>query len=488
MSTTRLFAKTYLPELQRVCRDHTTKQHDFEYFASNGPVTFEPGDNLTVLRSLDLRESTCWERLISFLKNVQPWCSIISPQDCRNFVTQTSERAQKGVGQQGHGTRLGLLIISLGCIASDVQHSDDNPSEFPGVDYYHAACQITTPRTSLLDMVRDAQGYILQSFYLLHTLRPVQAYEALRQGSDRIFTLIRMRGRPEATPDVLESIYRAYWACRVFEHHLQQYSPYNTRVTLGAYDDVPLPSPVSNWHHDEFNSSWFTSEVTLSQVAVRPLDNVCWNLSTTQYEPADGLDLSSQLDEWYDSLPPAHSFPLDDTRVGNPVSLQALLSPRKIFFRSQYYALKSALLWPSVVRLGCLLERRTPSRTDAGADPKLRAQSSTDDAQSSEIPGLVGAAESCIHFAVLHILAVEPLFETRHLFLMVDIAALSCMTEILLCTYDAKGLWGALQTHPQAEEVVRISRRCLKTWGESPPVREKIHGIEDLMADKGIGA
>lgn len=435
-------------------------QLDFELFQLNGRIETPRG--YSELQDLDLDPRACWQLQQAFLKDVLPWCPVLDQQACSDLVSQTAE---SGFSQEGHDTRLTFFILALGCIATQCQDLDDDPIQFPGIAYFQVGRQQHTTHSTPQDMLRQIQGSLLEAFYLLHIIRPVQAYDALRDASDKVLIMLSMRQCLDADPTFREFIHRAYWACYLWEYELQHYVSHSSRVISKFHEDVPLPMSS----YDEPGIYWFVAEIALRRIVARPLNGIYWNLSSTQYEPAIGVELSSQVESWFENLPRTVAFPLNSLEVGSTITMRMLLDPRTVFLRAQYYALQAAILWPNVVKLLWLSSNNG-------------AQAVTLDERAR----LVEATIKCIHFAVLHAYAVEPLLQSRHLFVTADITGMNSMTLLLLCTYESESLRGTVAHHPQAAEAIQIGRRCMKLWEANPPVRKQIMRIEDLMAEKGI--
>lgn len=136
-----------------------------------------------------------------------------------------------------------------------------------------------------------------------------------------------------------------------------------------------------------------------------------------------------------------------------------------MFLRAQFYAVQATLRWPFVVQL--LMDQN----------------SSSSSAATIAASGIDGAAAS-LHYAVLHVYAVEPLMQDRHLMLLANIAGLFCVTMLLLCAHGLPQL-AAIQ-HPGAEAAVRAALASLRIWQGEPNMQAMVARVEALTLQKGV--
>ncbi|CAK7211317.1 hypothetical protein SBRCBS47491_001083 [Sporothrix bragantina] len=506
-----------LPSLRALCHLDVNAELETELFgqstADTGLLSSEQEPNL------DLSPRRCWSLEQAFSRDVLPWCPIIEQQECAELVARAAE---DGFPRGRLETAVALLVLALGSFARESgsgrgrDHANGRNGQLPGIEYFHAGRQVVHTAAGLSGAsgrysIMRVQCDLLVTFYFLFSLKPILAFEVLSSAGLRLLMLLQLRssgssssvrqatspsssassattagspmnGRNDPTYD--ERLHRAYWTCYLLEHELQAYVSFSARLLQERRDFVPLP--LSNY--EEPGMYWFLSEIALRGICSSMQDDpgyyhkkpggrgstgvgtggVAWNEHMLD-APMLVEEVTLQLLEWHANLAAPVSFPLDDqsafltpgAAVGAVPVLRPLLDPHKVFLRAQFYAVQATLRWPFVVQL----------LTDQAA---------------TVVPtpaGIEGAAAS-LHYAVLHVYAVEPLLQDRHLMLFANIAGLFCVTMLLLCAHNLPQL-AAIQ-HPGTEAAVRSALTSLRIWQGEPNVQAMVVRVEELARANGV--
>lgn len=392
---------------------------------------------------LDLSPRRCWQLGDFFSREVLPWCPIMGQQACSELVSLASDT---GFDRLEPTTPLTLLILAVGSFAED-----SSPDSLPGLDYLRVASQLLDAGQTARHDIHIVQCHILVAFYLLHALRPIQAYESIHIASTKAVVLLQRKQRLQGDPEYRELVHRAYWACYLLEHELQAFIPYSSRMLQDLHEHVPLPTS----DYEEPGIYWFSAEIALRRIFVSPRNGIGWNLLTL-YEPTVSDEISNQLKGWHESLPTPMAFPLEEPS-GAAVLLRPLIDPRKVYLRAQYYAFQCMMFWPNVIRLLTFpLDQAHPS-PGAAQSPLMAVYTAPFT--------VMELATRSIRFAVLYIYGVESLLHARSLFLQANLVGLYAITLLLVCAYSSPRLQSLGIVHPSAADAVRVAWQGMSIWG-----------------------
>ncbi|CAK7222588.1 hypothetical protein SCUCBS95973_004892 [Sporothrix curviconia] len=509
-----------LPSLRALCCLDVDAELETELFGQSTADTGLLSSGREQEPYLDLSPRRCWSLEQAFSRDVLPWCPIIEQSECADLVARAAE---DGFPRGRLETAVALLVLALGSFARESgsgrgrEHHAHGPSgPLPGIEYFHAGRQVIHTAAGLSGAsgrysIMRVQCDLLVTFYFLYSLKPILAFEVLSSAGLRLLMLLQLRssgsssgvrqpGSPSSTaslattagspmdgradPTYDERLHRAYWTCYLLEHELQAYVSFSARLLQERRDFVPLP--LSNY--EEPGMYWFLSEIALRGICSSMQDDpgyypkkphgrgstgigtggVAWNEHMLD-APMLVEEVTLQLLEWHANLAAPVSFPLDDQSAflvpgapgGAVPVLRPLLDPHKVFLRAQFYAVQATLRWSFVVQL----------LTDQAAAVPITTT------------GIEGAVAS-LHYAVLHVYAVEPLLQDRHLMLFANIAGLFCVTMLLLCAHNLPQL-AAIQ-HPGTEAAVRAALASLRIWQGEPNVRAMVVRVEELARAKGV--
>lgn len=401
-------------------------------------------NSTATLQDLDLSPRTCWRLQQSFTRSILPWCPFIDQEECAQIISRACE---SHFPEHSLETCLALFMLALGAVGKE-DYRGDMAIEFHGLDYFQvASTMMVRPQLLTSYPITGVQCRILMAFYLLYCLRPLQTFETIHPASLAVLALLQLKTKLSQDPRLREQVHRAFWACYLVEHELQSIVSYSSCLLQRQKDSVPLPM----FDHDEPGSYWFLSEIAFRKIFSNSRDGHGWNVYTT-HRPAIVHEILLQLQQWYEYLPPQLRFPM---------TVSPLMDPHKIFLRAQYYAFVGVLNWSFVVQL-------------LTSQPRDEAES----ARFAEAS--IKSLEAC----VLHVHAVESLFQERHLMLSANISGLHCIAHLLLCTYNVPTL--AHVQHPKQGEAVIKARSLLARWTANPIVAANVSRLDALMLAKGL--
>ncbi|KAF2191471.1 hypothetical protein K469DRAFT_746795 [Zopfia rhizophila CBS 207.26] len=394
--------------------------------------------------ALDLSPRLCGRFLQSFSRNVLTWFPIFDQQ---SFSKLAAKSYTHHFDQSDPETCLILLMLSLGALSKAKDLTSDDPHQFPGLNYFLSACKALnmgiTPGYSLIEM----QCQILISLYLLLSLRPLQASNAIFLASRSVLTLLNLRSRLSVDAQLRECCHRAYWVCFILEHELKLHVCYGNPPLPLVHEAVPLPLS----HYDEPCMFWFLAEISMRRLYTLAHESI-WKEPHVTYEPKVIEVLEQQVSKWYDGLPPSVKFPKD---------LSLLLDPQRAFLRTQYFALRWVIHWPAVVRL----VTKEPDSEKQQADLLM---------SSSEV----------IRYAITHILSSESLLQERHPLMFANILGTYYSTMVLLITHRAPALESVQNVGARA--AILKGHAMLGIWAANPGVASNIRRLEEQMAVNGL--
>jgi hypothetical protein len=398
------------------------------------------------LQTLDLNSSTCWRLQQSFTRSILHWCPFIDQEECARLVYRTCDLQ---FPDDNLDTCLTLFVLALGAVAKN-NYRGDTGAEFGGLDYFQVAANMVARPNLTIYSITAVQCRLLEAFYFLYCLRPVQAFSAVHQASLAVLSLLQLKSQIEKDIRFRQQLYRAYWACYFTEHELQSVVSYSSCLLQLKHEFVPLPL----FDHDEPGSYWFLSEIAARKIFTNSREGFAWNSNSffTVHRTAVVHEIILQLQQWYDYLP---------TQIKFPLNTAPLIDPHKVFLRAQYYAWIGGLYWSFVVRF----------LTSPPHDERERTK-------------LLEMSFKCFDHCVMHVYAVESLFQERHLLLSANIGGLNCVANILICTYKLPAL--ASIQHPKQKETIRKARNLLAHWATNPGVANHVSRLESLMMAKGL--
>ncbi|KAF2182964.1 hypothetical protein K469DRAFT_217710 [Zopfia rhizophila CBS 207.26] len=394
--------------------------------------------------ALDLSPGLCSGLLQSFARNVLTWFPMF---DQKSFSKLAAKSYTYHFDQSDPETCLILLILGLGALSKSEDLTGDEPRQFPGLNYFLAACKALnmwiTPGYSLVEL----QCQILISLYLLLCLRPLQASNAIFLASRSVLTLLNLRNRLSVDTQLRESCHRAYWVCFVLEHELKVHSSYGNPPLPLVHEAIPLPTS----YYDEPSMFWFLAEISMRRLYTLACENI-WKDPYVVYEPRVIDVLQQQVAKWYDGLPLSIKFAKDTS---------LLLDPQKAFLRTQYFALRWLIHWPAVV---CIMTKEPDSE--------------------KEHADLLRSSSEVIRYAIAHVLSAESLLQERHPLLFANLIGTYYSTMILLVIHRAPALESIQDMGARAAILKGHAMLC--TWAANPGVASNIRRIEEQMAVHGL--
>lgn len=395
------------------------------------------------IQNLDLSPRTCWRLKQSFTRSILPWCPFVDQEECDQVLSRTCD---SHFPTESMETCFVLFILALGSIVKE-DYRGDAGSGFGGLEYFQAAAAMVSKPQNTMYSIMAVQCRILMTFYLLLSLRTIQAFDTIHQASLAVLGLLQFKSRMDGDVRLRQHIHRAYWACYLIEHELQSIVSYSSCLMQLQNEFVPLPL----FEHDEPGSYWFLSEIAFRRIFSNSRDGFGWS-TFTLHRDAVVNEIVLQLQQWYGYLPAQIKFPM---------TLGPLMDSHKVFLRAQYYAVVGVLHWSFVVRL-----LTSPPRDE------------------QEHAACLKAGRQCLESCILHVHTVESLMQERHLMLFANISGLNCVANLLVCTYNIPAL-RSIQP-PQQEDAIRKARNMLAIWSSSPIIASYVSQIDRLMTDRGI--
>ncbi|KAF2188898.1 hypothetical protein K469DRAFT_748133 [Zopfia rhizophila CBS 207.26] len=406
---------------------------------AQGKLLYQAGDPGT----LDLSR-LCGRLLQSFAKNVLTWFPLFD----KDSFSKLAARSYTHVFDQSDLEMcLVFLMLSLGALSKAGSLRSDDPHEFPGLNYFLAACRTLNRDATLGYSLLEIQCHVLISLYLLLCLRPLQASHAISLASKSVLTLLNFRSRLNVDAQLRECCYRAYWACFIIEYELKNYVVYRSTPLVLAHEVIPLP----HGHHNEPSMLWFLAAISMRRLYTYALENT-WNAPQVVYEPKVIEVLRQQISTWYDSLPPSIKFPRDTT---------VILDPQKAFLRTQYFALRWVITWPAVVHIV----------TKGPDDEKEHAD-------------LLTFSSEFIHYAIAHVLSSESLVQERQPLLFVCLASMWCAATLLAILHRAPVL-EPIQNSGAPAAILKC-HAMLSTWAANLGVASIVRRLEEQMIRQGL--
>lgn len=413
------------------------------------------------LDMLDLAPRHCWQLQQAFSRHMLPWRPIIDQQVCAQLLNRALDcNFMSG----GLDTSLTLFMLALGSIAQESRNTCHDAATMPGIGYFRAACQLVDSDRVSMNTLRYVQCQIMMCFYFISSIRPVQAFQAIRIASDKIVMLLQLRSRIASDRIYGDLCARAYWACYSTEYELQPYIAYSTCFFQNLHEVVPLPTS----DYDEPGLYSFLSEIALRRIVSRAWNGVSWNRAMLLDDPVRH-EILLQLTQWQENLPSPVKFNLDDLSHPFTSSSRTLREPHNDSLRAYFYSLRAILLWPNVVRL---LSAEVSATSDNGE-------------AAQKYYMMVQDAAASLHCSVMYINALEPLVQTRNLMVTPSSVVLYATMLMLLCTYGEPALKEV--QHRKTVEALWIGWRCMKLWETKPAFKGGVEKVEHLFAAKGIG-
>lgn len=403
-----------------------------------GTLLNQTGDPNT----LDLSPQACLELQQSFAENILPWFPLFNREAFSKRTTQFHDCA---FNQSDQETCQILFILGLGALSRAKDFATDDARNFPGLNYFLAACRILnpTPNYSLVEV----QCYILKSMYLSLCIRPLQAAHAISIASRSVLTLLNLHSRLDKDAQLRESCHRAYWVCFILENELGAYVMYGILPLSSVNKHIPLP--LSSY--DEPDMFWFLAEISMQRLYLYALE-MLWKEPGVQCSPKVIEILRQQITIWYDGLPANVIFPEEFTTP---------LDPQRAFLRGQYFGLRMIINWPAVLTL----------LTEAPDDEKQGAE-------------LLRLSSQAIHYAIAHVMSAESLLQERHPLVPANLLWTYYSTMILLIIHGASVF--APIYNPAITPTILKGHAMLSAWTTDPGVAKTIRPIEALMVQKGL--
>lgn len=312
-------------------------------------------------QELDISARAVWQLQQHFVQGFLQWLPVITTGE----FTEHVEIARNGnFNRESPSDCLVMFALAIGSLEKS-RHSPSSRSlerPHPGLEYFSKARDVLlvlSKRSRKRDMT-ILQCRILEACYWNMILRPVLAWDGITEvGRDCMHILSSGTVERMAQKEKL-NFHRVFWTTSVVLHELEAVLKTHPIGLRQFHESVPLPLAES----DDDGHLFFFAQASLRKILTEVLDVVGYRVGQIIYAPIVAAELSNQVHEWYDHLPPGVRFPLTTT---------PLFDLRRAFLRIQYLTIHSVIFWPSVLQL---LEQgagqdSAANETDAIAQEKL---------------------------------------------------------------------------------------------------------------------
>lgn len=310
--------------------DYTADFYDDEIIA--GEQLCDQLDEM-LLQPVDLSKRTTRRLQQSFVENFLRWTPIFDQKTCVGAVERA---AADNYLRQDPATCLTFMLLALGAISED--RSESPEIQAPGLDYFARACQIMERLSLRTGSLMTLQCRVLQASYFKFAIRPMQAWNSITQCARDCMHLLTSRIMERMSRAEQEALHRAFWATSTILHELEATMKMHPIGLRHFHELVPLPQ----FDEEDSGFYFFLAQISLRKFLTQSLEVVGYHSGRVIYAPVVTKELRKQVREWYDHLPSAVRFPIDDTPV---------FDSRKSFLRGQYVALFVVLGWPSVLKI-----------------------------------------------------------------------------------------------------------------------------------------
>ncbi|KXJ90615.1 hypothetical protein Micbo1qcDRAFT_226601 [Microdochium bolleyi] len=393
----------------------------------------------------DLGRRTIRRLQQSFVDHYLGWIPIIEPDNVGSVVDMA---CSSGTMTRDVNGCLAMFILAVGAITQDTPDSDTD--ELAGIEYFTQGCQMLERFSLLIESLEMIHCRILQAAYFKLALRPIQAWNAITAAGRDCRHVLSSTTSQLLPPTLKESWNRAFWACSLIIDELEQSLRMHPEGHRAFHDIIPLPT----FTDENVGFYYFLAMISLRKMLQDVLDVVGYRQGTVVYAPVVTAELRRQTQEWYDRLPPAVRFPLDDA---------PLFDPRKNFLRGQYFCMFVVLEWASVLRV-----MEAHSRGE-GAGPARRIDEKLAMARTE--------AQDCIRNTVIYLrCAEEQLARWKMPVYNVIWTSFAFVAKLIICYRSP-----ALAFVPETAEADHITNALsmLQPWKHIPFVRR---GLERMSA------
>jgi hypothetical protein len=337
-------------------------------------------------QGVDVSSRTVWQLQQHFVQGFLQWLPVITLTE----FTEHVEIARNGsFARESPSDCLVMFALAIGSLEKTRQSPASRSLErpHPGLEYFAAARDILTllSKRSRKRDITILQCRILEVCYWNMILRPLLAWDGVTEiGRDCMHILSSGTVERMAHKEKL-NFHRVFWTTSVILHELEAILKMHQIGLRQFHEAVPLPLAEA----DDDSHLFFFAQASLRKLLTETLDVVGYRVGQIIYAPVVAAELCSQIEEWYDHLPPGVRFPL---------TTAPLFDLRRAFLRIQYLTLHSVIFWPSILQL---LEH---SASSTNGDAKLQER----------LPRLQKEAKHFVYYAIKVCEAGEELMMEGH--------------------------------------------------------------------------
>ncbi|KIW01031.1 hypothetical protein, variant 2 [Verruconis gallopava] len=290
-------------------------------------------------QSLDVSSRTVWQLQQHFVNGFLQWLPVITISEFTNHV----EIARNGnFARQSPSDCIVMFALAIGSL-DKTRHSSASRSlerPHPGLEYFSIARDIlmALSKRSRKRDITILQCRILQVCYWNMILRPLLAWDGITEVARDCMHILSSGTLERLSHKDKLNFHRIFWTCSVVLHELEAVLKMHPIGLRQFHESVPLPLAES----DDDGHMYFLAQASLRKLLTETLDVVGYRVGQIIYAPVVAAELCSQVEEWYDHLPPGIHFPL---------TTSPLYDLRRAFLRFQYLTLHSVIFWPSILQL-----------------------------------------------------------------------------------------------------------------------------------------
>ena len=241
------------------------------------------------------------------------------------------------------------------------------------------------------------------SLYFAFLTRPIQAWEYVLAAATKCLILLDGAARGSDTEDK-ERVRRIFWSCYMLESdYLAEFSGLPSSGIAAIESKVPLPGSVAGYsshgsaHDSEHACLYFLACISMRRLLNR-VHHVLYAKDTGAALTATGFpsvvtELSHQLEEWRNVLPPSFAFSVGFDCVPAATEAGAFLRQRYLTCRSVIY--RPYLVWAL-----------------SGMDHGELGLAATGDGKHSIKQDELAKSKECLDACLLHILNLRGFEQT----------------------------------------------------------------------------